>query len=77
MNPINYYNFPRETERRVHRWHLAAIPTTAKDMVGVNPPVHLRDAMIGGECTANTMSGLSHLKIDSNNTRVGPEHGSW
>jgi hypothetical protein len=39
-------------------------------------PVHLRgNARIGGECTANTMSGLPHLKIDSKQYRAGPEHG--
>ena len=52
LTGVIYYNFTRETKRRVHRWHLAAIPTTAKDMVGVNSPVHLRDARIGGECSA-------------------------
>jgi len=35
MNSIIYLNFPLATERRVHKWHLAAIPTTAKDMVGL------------------------------------------
>jgi len=49
LTGIVYLNFPLATERRVQLWHLAAIPTTAKDMVGVLTPVYLRDARIGGE----------------------------
>jgi len=50
LTGVIYLNFPLATERRVESWHLAAIPTSAKHVVGVLIPCPLTgNVKIGGD----------------------------